>query len=398
MKRILIALLVLSSCALADPFDCMVAITRQDPSMDWWYAVPQEFAPHVNRISSVSKGEYFCIIPIFRNYTADSNEQARITFDIEVTRPDGTVDVSLSECDGHLGPATPPHLLPSQAVLNLCFDPDDPFGAYRIDVIAIDHMAGQTNRQSEVVLLEKFSLETLSEKERDDIFLNQVSVPNPGKALSAFLQTEQSFFNEDNEPIWSAIWFFKTIFENNQYLIPHMLNEYGFGTQKQKRDIILVMALMDQADQLPRMSGDLKSFKRVMEAGRVPNPYEEITSGKQLDMLWAEFFATGRVKPISKIVSSLDLVEHQGTLDKIKAGDLDPENPEVYRIGMLEAVFQSALWSLKSYCAQCPLVYHYCIGILHAEELEYPTQSCLSMLLQSVTLESERNPKPEVQK
>ena len=105
-------LLFLSSFVTAAPFDCMVGITRQDPSLDWWYAVPQEFVPHINRISSVSKDEYFCILPIFRNYMTDSNEQARITFDVEVIRPDGSVDVSLEKCDGHVGSATPPLLLP----------------------------------------------------------------------------------------------------------------------------------------------------------------------------------------------------------------------------------------------------------------------------------------------
>ena len=398
MKRILIAFFLLSSAVFAEPFNCMVALTRQDPSLDWWYAVPQEFTPQLSQVSTVAKGEYFCIIPMFRNYTTDSNQEARISFDIEVIRPDASIDVSLDQCDGHQGRATPPLLLPSQAVLNLCFDPEDPYGEYKINVTAIDHVAGRTHIQSETIVLEKFTQVQMTEVEREDLFWGYATAPDPAKALSAYLQTEQSFFNEEGEPIWSAIWFFKTIFENNEYLIPHLLNEYASASRKQKRDIILVMALLDQLDRLPRMSGELKSFQRLMEAGRIPNPYDEITTGKQLDMLWAEFFATGTVKPIRQIVSSLTLVEHVGTIDKIKSGELDAETLEVYRTGILESVFQSALWSLRSNCKQSPLVFHYCMGILHSEDLDKPAQSCLSMLLQSINSESSTPLKPKDEK
>ncbi|MDF7822403.1 hypothetical protein P4B35_00140 [Pontiellaceae bacterium B12227] len=398
MRLLLPALILLSSTVFAEPFGSMVAITRQDPSMDWWYAVPQEFAPKINRISHVAKGEYFRILPVFNNYGTDADGRAHIIFDIEIIRPDGSPDLSLAKCEGHDGPAKSPALLPASAVVNMRFDPADVFGEYRINLTAVDLVNHQTNCQSEVLLLKKFSFQTLEESEREKLFFEYATAPDPSRAASAFMQTEHSFFDDESEPIWSAVWFFKTIFEENEYLIPHVLNEYPSASRKQKRDIILMMALLDKLDRLPRMSGDLKSFQRLMEAGRVPDPYAEITTGKQLDMLWAEFFATGRIKPVRQIVSSLNLVEHAGTLDRIKAGDLDPDQPAVYRKGMLEAVFQSALWSLRTNCSQCPLVFQYCIGILHSEELEKPIHSCLSMLLQSIDLKPELHAKTEEEK
>ncbi|MDF7799206.1 hypothetical protein P4C99_07000 [Pontiellaceae bacterium B1224] len=384
-------ILLLCSAVQAEPFDCMIAVTRQDASMDWWYAVPQEYAPKVNRISTVAKDEYFRIIPIFRNYGTDSNQNARISFDVEVLRPDGTTDISLTECQGHIGSAVTATLLPAQAILNMCFDPEDPYGEYAINVSSVDHISNQTNRQHTVVELRKFSFEKLSEKEREQLFLQYATAPNPSKAASAFMQTHHSFFDEENEPIWSAIWFFKTIFENNEYLIPHLMDEFPVATVKQKRDLMLVMTLMDRVEQLPRVSGELNVYLRLMKAGRIPDPYEEITTGKQLDMLWAEFFATGTIEPIRQIARSLSLVQYVGTLDKIKAGELDPETPEVFHDGMLEAVFQSALWSLKSNCQAVPLVYQYCEGILHSGELDAPAENCLALLLQSIATDPEKS-------
>lgn len=380
----LVALLVAASAA-AEPFDCMVATTRQDASMDWWYAVPTQFTPTISRVDSVAKGEYFNIIPFFKNYGTTTNGDAKITYDIEIVRPDGSIDEAMQNCDGHDGPAALPNLLASRAVLRLCFDPEDPYGKYSINVIAIDHVACQTNRQTTTVEQKEFVVEKMTKDECDALFVQYPTAPNPARALSAFLQMKPSFFNEDNEPVWSAIWFFKTVFGNNEFLIPHLLQAFPDGTLKQQKDTILVLSLMNRMEELPKLSSELQIFARVMKAGRIPDPYGEITSGKQLDMLWAEYFATGRVQPIRQLLTALNLGEYAGTLDKIKAGELDPKALEVYREGMLEAVFQSALWSLRSNCKQSPLVFQYCVGILDTEELEKPAQACLAMLLKAVT-------------
>lgn len=382
----------------AEPFDSMIAVTRQDASMDWWYAVPQEYAPKINRINRVVPGEYFRIIPFFSNYGTDSNRHAQISFDAEVVRPDGSMYLALPKCEGHKGVTDASNLLPASAVLNMCFDPADPFGEYKINVMSVDHINSRTNWQHTAIQLQKFGFELLSKNEREQLFYQYATAPNPAKAAAAFLQTRHSFFNEENEPIWSAIWFFKTVFENNEYLIPHLMDEFPVATLKQKQDLVMVMTLMNKADQLPRVSGELNAFLRVMKSGRVPDPYADITNGKQLDMLWAEFFATGTMKPIRQIATTLSLVKHVGTLDKIKAGELDTETPDVYRAGMLEAVFQSALWSLKSNCQAVPLVRQYGETILHSDELKQPAENCLHLLLQSVLKQPEHSNPTEVKK
>ncbi|MEE9368813.1 MAG: hypothetical protein V3V05_08105 [Pontiella sp.] len=377
-------MLILACSAAAEPFEYMIALTRQDVSMDWWYAVPQPFAPEINQISRVAKGEYFRIIPFFKNYGIDTNGNANITFDFELVRPDGSINESIKGCAGHDGKASVSELIPSHAVLNLCFDSEDPYGEYTINVTAYDHVSSLTNRQTVVIEQNKYSVYKMTEAVQEELFLTYAAVPSPSRALSSFLQTEHSFFTEENEPIWSAIWFYKTIFENNDYLIPHLLEGFPSASLKHQRDTILVLALMNKTDKLPKLSGELKAIQRVMESGRIPDPYDDIMTGKQIDMLWAEYFATGTIKPIRQLVTSLNLADYLGTLEKIKTGELDSDQLEVYRAGMLEATFQSALWSLRANCKQSPLLFHYCVGILNSEELEKTAQSCLGMLLQSV--------------
>lgn len=388
MKQLLI-IICLCSSALAEPFGFTLAVTRQDPSMDWWYAVPDNFEPQVTHIERVHKGEYFSVFPVFKNYATDLGGAASITFNVKLTRPDGKTQLDLEELEGHIGLTSGPDLLPAQAVVNLNFDPEDDFGEYTIEVTAIDKVSHQTNVQHRVISLIEFEVEKLTKKERENLFFTYPVEPDPAKALASFLQIERSFFNEEKEPVWSAIWFFKTVFENNEFLIPHLMEEYGFLNSKQQQDIIFLMTLLGKTEKLPRLSGDMKRFERLMAAGRIPDPYDEITMPKQLDMLWAEFFATGTVRPIRHIVNSLALVEHAGTLERIQSGELDPNELEVYREGMLEAVFQAALWSLKSNCVQVPLVKQYCIGLLLSDELPKPAAATLALLLQSL-----ENPSP----
>jgi len=395
VKRLLLSVLFLCSCTWAQSLDVMTAITRQDPSLDWWYAVPQGFTPQIRTITSVPKGEYFNIIPFFKIPAAESNGTARITFDIQVLRPDGSVDTSIKGCKAKNGRINTQQLIASEAILRTCFDAEDPYGLYTIKITAYDQAGGTTNSQIKTIEQVPFRIEKLEATECDTLFTEYVSAPDPSTAFAAFLQTEHSFFDENKEPIWAAIWFFKTVFDKNDYLLPHLLSTFPKGTPKQQRDIILLLSLLNETNLLPKLSGDLRAFRKLMEAGRVPDPYDDVRTGKQLDMLWAEYFATGTVEPVRHIISALKLVEYSGTLEKIKAGELNPEDPDVYRRGQLEAVFQAALWSLKSNFRKSPLVYAYSVGILDSEKLEKPTYSCLAMLLQSMTANDSIQPSEE---
>ncbi|MFO7554473.1 MAG: hypothetical protein R6W88_04645, partial [Desulfobacterales bacterium] len=52
----------------------------------------------------------------------------------------------------------------------------------------------------------------------------------------------------------------------------------------------------------------------------------------------------------------LDLSANVGTLEKIKSGELG-RSDDILKKAMLEAVFQSAIWSIMSNCKQSPLLF-----------------------------------------
>lgn len=355
--------------------------------MDWWYAVPQPFETRIANVDHVVRGEYFSVIPFFNSFAISADGTANLVFDVEVERPDGSIHKSVSGCKGITGKAPASKPVPAQAIINLHFEEEDPYGTYTVNVSAKDATSGKTTRRSITIEQVPFSMDQLTQDECERVFINYVSDPDPSRAFAAFLQTGKPFLDEGYEPVWSAIWFYKTIVENNDYLIPHLLEFFPTATYKQQKDIYLLLSLLPDAKKKLRVPDRLKTYKRIIDAGRIPQPYGELANVKQLDMLWAEFFATGRIRPLRQLTTALELGKSLGTLEKIKSGVLDREDSGVARAAMQEAVFQSALISLREHCAKSPLAFQYCVGIIERDMLSEEAQETLTLLLESIARE-----------
>lgn len=52
---------------------------------------------------------------------------------------------------------------------------------------------------------------------------------------------------------------------------------------------------------------EFKEYLFNLRKMNIPDPYAAIETGDQLDMLWAEYFATSRIKPIRQILTALNL-------------------------------------------------------------------------------------------
>jgi len=90
-----------------------------------------------------------------------------------------------------------------------------------------------------------------------------------------------------------------------------LLKAYAQQDKQTKTDILKVFAYMKNppTDFLAKLSSEEKATLKEIEAQKkeIPNIYGKIESGTQLDMLWGEFFATGKYKPLKKIAEGLDI-------------------------------------------------------------------------------------------
>ena len=97
-----------------------------------------------------------------------------------------------------------------------------------------------------------------------------------------------------------------------------------------------------------------------------------------LDMLWADFFATGEAVPIRRIVVALNYDKYSGALDRYaKSEKTEKDRDEA----TLEAVFKAAMWSLESNATQHRRVGETLEQIYFAGELTQPEKLWLSVIL-----------------
>lgn len=379
--------------SLAEPenkdFDFLLVITQQDAEMNWWFNVPSQFGPKVSPIDEVSKGEYFKILPLYSNYGTTSKNEVDITYDVEIIKPDGSIDESEKNVTGFKGPAPGPFLLPSLGMLIVSFDPEDPYGEYTIDVTAYDHIKKQHANKIQKITLKKFSIREL-EGSLNDWYLSYPIRPKPSFALSTFINSPRPYIDEKGHPLWSALWLYKHIYSENEFLIPHTVEFYKTkATKQQQKDIILLFYLLNKVEKIP-LDNESDEYLKNLRKLSVPDPYKEIETGDQLDMLWADFFATSRVKPIRQILTAFNLSANVGILEKVKSGELR-KSTEVQKKAVLEAVFQSAIWSIMSNCKQSQLVFQYCIGLYDSDQLNEVEKGHLGAILKKVSEEKKQS-------
>ncbi|MFH2045923.1 MAG: hypothetical protein ABIK92_12340 [Pseudomonadota bacterium] len=373
-------------------FDLLLILTQQDLELNWWFDVPSQFGPKLSPISEVAKGEYFKILPIFNNYETTPKNEVNITYDIEIIRPDGTVDESVKNITGFKGPAPGPYLLPSLGITTVSFDPEDPYGEYTVNISAYDHVKKQKVNKSQKITLKEFRIKEL-EGSLVEWYLTYPTHPKPSFALSAFINSPRPYLDEKGQPLWSALWFYKIIYSENGFLIPHTVEFYKTNaTRQQQKDIILLFYLLNNTKMLS-VNDEFKEYLAGLKKLNIPNPYKEIETGDQLDMLWAEFFATSRVKPVRQIITALNLSGYAGTLDKVKSGELK-KSDKVRKEAMLGAVFQSALWSIMSNCKQSPLLFQYCAGLYEHGQLNEVEKGYIGAMLKKVSEEKQKTIQP----
>ena len=105
--------------------------------------------------------------------------------------------------------------------------------------------------------------------------------------------------------------------------------------------------------------------------GSIRNPGE-------LDQLWFEFFATGKVEPVRRLVDQLARPGKMLTPKEFKAkkekGEITPEDRESL---MNFLISLAANWSLGSNAKQHPLVRYYLEAMLTRGEIKHPRSVAL---------------------
>lgn len=360
----------------------MSVLTGLDQEMDVWYKTPPDSTPHISSVSDVTKGQKFQIALFFSGYQLDGDDKAHITFAVKVRKPDGSVYFEQNNLNGVMRKIVQRDvLLLSETVVGISFDPPDPWGNYTIDITAYDAVAKKSKTKSIEITLSPWQLGNKpGTQEESDKWINDYHVsPKPNEAVYAYI-VHCPLTDKKGELAVAGLSIFKVIFQENPYLIDHLIAQIKTASEEQRKKIIIMLHLLGKLDKID-IPSEISEFRVKATAIKLPDPYGETLSGHQQDMLWAEFLATGRIKPIRKLVTNLEYSKYAGSLDGYKKSkQTDEDKLNAYK----EALFQSAVWSIKSNCQQYELVAKYCVYLYEHGDLSTEEKKRLGFILSKV--------------
>ncbi len=382
-----LSLFTFLSVSQAAEFDTMVVPSLMDSDMDGWYKIPPNSGPNIHRAYSVYQGQMFNLLIFFRGYSADSDKNLHVRYDVQVYDPkDNPTDDKGKDILAYHGPmGNPQALMLNQQYLKIVFTDKYNLGTYKIKVTAYDKISGKTFFSETPIELIPFALpeKFLSQQKAGEWLMGYYQDPTPVKAVGAvqsILELDSKWINDN----LNILTFFQRIFSDNPFLFPNIAKNFSTFSKEDQKKLILISAI--SGDSLLLFSlvdgkkEELENFYNISKEIKFPDVNGEIYSGVQLDILWSEFLATGKYEPIRKIVSALALKKYKGTLEQLKAGEIEVTK-EVERDAYLEATYGSAVWSLISNCRQMPLVLKYCAFMYENENLDEDIKSQLGSIL-----------------
>lgn len=382
-----LSLFTFLSVSQATEFDAMVVPSLMDSNMDGWYKIPPNSGPNIHRASRVYQGQMFNLLIFFKGYSTNKNNNLHVRYDVQVYDPNGNpTDDKARDVLAYQGPmGNPEALMLNQHYLKIVFTERYQLGTYKIKVTAYDKVSGKTFTSETpielipFVLPEKFE----SQKEAGEWSMSYYQNPTPVKSISgvqSIVELDTKWLNDN----LSTLTFFRRIFSDNPFLFRNIAKHFNSFSKEDQKKLLLLSAISGDSELQPFAIGDHKEefhqFYNGAKEIKFPDISGGINSAVQLDILWSEFLTTGKYEPIRKIVSALALKKYKGTLDKIKAGELEVTK-KVEQDAYLEATYGSAIWSLISNCKQMSLVFKYCVFMYENEPLDEDIKSQLGSIL-----------------
>lgn len=395
-KTWIILFVILWGCATASvaqerKFDVLVLPSLMDIKLDGWYRIPHNSGPYIHNTQQVVKNQLFNLIIIFSGYAVDHSNLVNLTYDVQIYDPFGkpTEDTGrgIVGYQGEVGKAE--NLLLNQQLMRVMFTDDYTYGTYQIEVKAYDQVSGTSISVTRPIELLPIDLDfSFADSAAANTWMMSYHRElDPLKAVAALQLIVQT------APEWvtkhlSLVVFFSRLFADNLYLLNQVNQDFErYSLEEQKRFLLIDNFVGENQLATHWQKSAFAEFRQTLQGIVFPSLNGEINHAVQLDMLWSEFLATGKYEPIRKIVSALNLVKYQGTIDDIKQNK--PQmTEELKRQAYLEATYKSAVWSLLSNNKQFPLVNKYCHFIYQNEQLTDSEKQQLAIILRKVQLDA----------
>jgi len=382
----------------AGAFDMLVLPVRSDPGLDMWNHVPSEVGPTFRTVSSICPNEQIMVLAFFKNLGDDGHGQGHATLEFTEEGPDGKIGLHQANVPAWDGPVPPANVIAlSRSTMGISFDDKEPLGPMHFRLSARDDVRGVTVEKSFDLSLVPWSYgdKPASSEDFDAWFPAYHDAPHPAEAVRAFL--EYASFEDVAHHDWNyaTVGFFCSIFRDQPWLLDHLLASARTADEDRRAKTAILLHLLGEDDRLGELYSDpdgLAKTRGLLADVTLPDPYGPLASPAQLDLLWGEFFASGRYRPVRQIVRALDLMDSADPTDVYKAS----AKTEADKAALLRALaVRSAVWSLRSNLEQHPLVFQFGVWMLTHEELAPRERDVLRATLKVVQDEQKAQPAGE---
>jgi hypothetical protein len=341
--------------------------------------------PAITTCDTVFKKQYFYITAVAAGYALDNQNNSNVLYSVSITKPDNTIyfsQANLLLVNRKISNKN--DLQMSDAILKVCFEDNDPFGIYKVEIEIVDKISGNSKKiSSEIVLAPLPSWNQFKVKNDEDFsswFGKYYENQNPAKALSYYIYYSQSKFSDNESSFWPVFSVFNEIAKNNNYLLPQILDCYKNQDMKTKIYLLYLLTYsnLGPSDFFAALEGNEKDTYLKIKEAPLKDIYGVISDASQLDMLWGTFMANGGYQPILKLIQTLDYTKYQGDLDKFKKSKQTSEDRQK---AINNAIYNSLIWSFTSNCKQHELVKDYCNWAIKNENLSTVQKTELTKIL-----------------
>lgn len=384
IKSCFLLLTILCSLILAhgvaaetNAFNVTIKMTPAKAGVDPWQYSLSRNLQRIRTLDTVYKGQKYKAKVFFQNYNIGADGQIDLTYDLRIKDPLGNVYFEHKDIPGMRASIEDSRMpILASKIVTIVHDPEDRLGQYTYEVTAHDKKSGSSVISSATIRLEEFDMDQgLQNEEEYHKWLQTYYIdPNPAIILPAYLNQAKMDFNsafgssEKKGVFIIETTFFKTLFEDNEWLAAKLAGAYDAASLHQKKKIIFMLQLLGYGGDsfFSQLENDMQAFAARFASFRLVEPLGVPSEPEQIDMLWAQFFATGNIEPVRKIINALNYAEYRNLPSRYNLENV----PSSERENLIKGyIFQAAEWSLRSNSKQHSLIAQYTEYLFLSREL-----------------------------
>lgn len=374
-----------------DAFAAMLYVSIQDPSMEWWFNVPANAAPHISELKKIFFNQEFSLFP-FANNAKVKDGKFEMSYTITMESPDGKSTDLVRDAKFDGTKVSDDIIVACPDVIDFKLDRRFPEGLYKFKMSATDKISGETSEyENHIRLTEWFAPATFADKKLVAEYVRAYSLqPSPDILYSIVFSNDFDLEQKGapNSLNYTYLGFIKAAFKKNMFLLSQIRDTFKSMSDINRAKFILILALLDaEAVDETQLTEVEKQYQKKIRTFKMPNPYgkwDPFLGAAQIDMLWGEFFANGTYRPIRRILNILSHAKDAAFADGLAEKRQAPKTREEWDRYMFGRLYKAALKTVAINASKYPLVEQYCAWALQHGDIPKVSYEVLSPLLEHI--------------